>query len=88
MIQNRKSLSNAIYTYKNSLDKSKCKRIITELTDKMPAECIEIADLSFRYKCAAFSAPSYVSLIQLIYTAESPSYKAKNLKNAVNYKNG
>ena len=59
-----------------------------ELTGEMSAECIEITGLSFRHKCAAFSAPSYVSLIQLIYTAELSSYKAKNLKDAANYKNG
>ena len=63
------------------------KRITAELTDKMSAEHIEITDLSFRHKYTAFSAPSYVPLIQLIYTAESSSYKAKNLKDAVNYKN-
>ena len=63
------------------------KRMITELTDKMSAEYIEITGLSFRYKYAASSAPLYISLIQLIYTAESPFYKAKNLKNAVNYEN-
>ena len=58
-----------------------------ELIDEMSAECIEITDLSFRYKHTAFSASSYTSLIQLIYTAESSSYEVKNLKNAVNYKN-
>ena len=63
------------------------KRIITELTDKMPAECIEITGLSFRYKCAAFSVSLYILLIQLIYITESFSYKAKNLKDAVNYEN-
>ena len=63
------------------------KRMTAELTGKMPAECIEIAGLSFRHKCTAFSAPSYVPLTQLIYTAEPPSYKAKNLKDAVNYEN-
>ena len=63
------------------------KRITAELTDKIPAECIEIISLLFRHKCAAFSASLYVPLIQLIYMAESPSYKVKNLKNAVNYKN-
>ena len=63
------------------------KRMTAELTDKMPAECIEITDLSFRHKHTAFSASSYTSLIQLICTAEPPSYKAKNLKDAVNYKN-
>ena len=63
------------------------KRMTAELTDKMPAECIEITGLSFRYKHAAFSASLYIPLIQLIYTAESPSYKVKNLKNAVNYEN-
>ena len=59
-----------------------------ELTDKIPTECIEIAGLSFRHKCAAFSAPLYVPLIRLIYMAEPLSYEAKNLKDAVNYKNG
>ena len=63
------------------------KRMTAKLTGKMPAECIEIAGLLFRYKYTAFSAPLYTPLIQLIYTAESPSYKAKNLKNAVNYEN-
>ena len=63
------------------------KRITAELTDKMPAEHIEITGLLFRHKCAAFSASSYILLIQLIYTAESSSYKAKNLKDAVNYEN-
>ena len=64
------------------------KRMTAELTGKMPAKCIEIAGLSFRHKHAAFSAPSYTPSIQLIHTAESPSYKAKNLKNAANYENG
>ena len=63
------------------------KRMTTELAGKMPAKCIEITGLLFRYKYTAFSAPSYAPLIWLIYTAEPPSYKAKNLKNAVNYKN-
>ena len=63
------------------------KRMTAELTDKMSSECIEIIDLLFRHKHAALSAPLYVPLIQLIYTAESPFYEAKNLKNAVNYKN-
>ena len=63
------------------------KRITTELTDKMPAKHIEITGLSFRHKYTAFSVPSYVPLIQLIYMAESFSYEAKNLKNAVNYEN-
>ena len=63
------------------------KRMITELADKTSVECIEIAGLLFRYKYAAFSAPLYAPLIQLIYTAESLSYEAKNLKNAVNYEN-
>ena len=58
-----------------------------ELADKIPAEHIEITDLSFRHKYTAFSAPSYVSLTQLIYTAESSSYKVKNLKDAANYEN-
>ena len=35
------------------------KRMTAELAGKMPAECIEITGLSFRYKHAAFSAPSY-----------------------------
>ena len=63
------------------------KRMTAELTDKMSAECIEIIGLLFRHKCAAFSAPLYASLIQLIYTAELSSYEAKNLKDAVNYEN-
>ena len=58
-----------------------------ELIDKMPAECIEITDLSFRHKYTAFSVPLYTLLIQLIYTAELSFYKVKNLKNAVNYEN-
>ena len=62
-------------------------RMTAELADKIPAECIEITGLLFRHKHTAFSAPSYAPLIQLIYTAESSSYEAKNLKNAVNYKN-
>ena len=53
----------------------------------MPTECIEITDLLFRHKYTAFSAPSYAPLTWLIYTAELPSYKVKNLKNAVNYEN-
>ena len=64
------------------------KRMTAELTDKIPIKCIEITGLLFRYKHTASSASSYTSLIQLIYTTELPSYKAKNLKNAVNYKNG
>ena len=63
------------------------KRMTAELTDKMSVKHIEITDLSFRYKYTTFSVPSYTLLMQLIYTAESSSYKAKNLKNAVNYKN-
>ena len=63
------------------------KRMTAELTDKMPAKCIEIAGLLFRHKYTASSAPPYAPSIQLIYTAEPPSYKAKNLKDAVNYKN-
>ena len=63
------------------------KRMITELTDKASVKYIEITGLSFRYKYAAFSAPLYTFLIQLIYTAELLSYKAKNLKDVVNYKN-
>ena len=63
------------------------KRMTAELTDKMPAEYIEIAGLLFRHKYTASSAPSYTPLIWLIYTAESPSYKAKNLKDAANYEN-
>ena len=58
-----------------------------ELADKMPAECIEIAGLSFRHKCAAFSVSLYVSSIWLIYMAELSFYEAKNLKDAVNYEN-
>ena len=63
------------------------KRITAELIDKMPTEYIEIIDLLFRYKYTAFSVSSYILLMQLIYTAKSSSYKAKNLKNIVNYKN-
>ena len=59
-----------------------------ELTDKMPAEYIEITGLLFRHKCTAFSASLYASLMWLIYTTESSSYEAKNLKDAVNYENG
>ena len=58
-----------------------------KFTDKMSVKCIEIAGLSFRYKHTAFSVSSYAFLIWLIYTAKLPSYKVKNLKNAVNYKN-
>ena len=58
-----------------------------KLADKISAECIEITGLLFRHKYTAFSAPSYASLMQLIYTAESPFYEAKNLKDAVNYEN-
>ena len=64
------------------------KRITTELTGKMPAEYIEITGLSFRHKYTAFSAPPYVPLIWLIHIAKLSSYKAKNLKDAANYKNG
>ena len=64
------------------------KRITTELTDKMPAECIEITDLLSRHKYTAFSVPSYIPLIWLICMAESFFYEVKNLKDAVNYKNG
>ena len=63
------------------------KRITAELTDKMPAEYIEITGLLFRYKCTAFSASLYAPLTRLIYTAELSSYEAKNLKDAVNYEN-
>ena len=63
------------------------KRMTAELTGKMPVKCIEITGLSFRHKYTASSVSSYALLIQLIYTAESPSYEVKNLKNAVNYKN-
>ena len=63
------------------------KKMTAELADKASAECIEISGLSFRHKYITFSAPSCVSLIQLIYTAELFSYKAKNLKDTVNYKN-
>ena len=58
-----------------------------ELADKMPAECIEITDLLFRYKYTAFSASLYAFLTWLIYTAEPSFYEVKNLKNAVNYEN-
>ena len=63
------------------------KRITAELTDEIPIKNIEIAGLSFRHKYAAFSVPSYTLLMRLIYTAEPPSYKAKNLKDTVNYEN-
>ena len=63
------------------------KKMTAELTDKISAECIEIADLLFRYKYTAFSVPSYILLMRLIYTAESSFYEVKNLKNVVNYKN-
>ena len=63
------------------------KRMTTELTGKMPTECIEITGLLFRHKYAAFSVSLYVSLIQLIYITELPSYKAKNLKDVANYEN-
>ena len=63
------------------------KRMTAELTDKMPAECIEITGLLFRYKYAASSISLYTLLIWLIYTAEPFSYKAKNLKDTVNYEN-
>ena len=58
-----------------------------ELIDKASVKHIEISGLSFRHKYIIFSVLSYTSLMQLIYTAESLSYKVKNLKNAVNYKN-
>ena len=58
-----------------------------ELAGKMSVKCIEIAGLLFRHKYTASSAPLYAPLIRLIYTAESSSYKAKNLKNAANYEN-
>ena len=63
------------------------KRMTAELIDKMPAECIEIVGLLFRYKYTAFSVPSYAPLIWLIYITESSSYEAKNLKDIVNYEN-
>ena len=63
------------------------KKMTIKLTDKMPVKCIEIAGLLFRHKYTASSAPSYVPLTQLIYMTESPSYEAKNLENAANYKN-
>ena len=63
------------------------KKMTTELTDKIPAECIEITGLSFRHKYTASSAPSYISLIQLIYTTELSSYEVKNLKDTANYEN-
>ena len=64
------------------------KRMTAELTDKTPIKHIEITGLSFRHKYTAFSAPLYAFLIQLIYTTELSSYKVKNLKDVVNYKNG
>ena len=63
------------------------KRMTTELTDETSTEYIEITGLSFRHKYTAFSVPSYTSLMWLIYTAKLSSYKAKNLKDTVNYKN-
>ena len=63
------------------------KRMTAELIGKVSAEYIEISDLSFRHKHIAFSVSSYILLMQLIYTAESLFYKAKNLKDAVNYEN-
>ena len=64
------------------------KKMTAELTGKMPAEYIEITGLLFWHKCTAFSVPLYAPLMWLIYTAELPSYKVKNLKDAANYKNG
>ena len=64
------------------------KKITAELTDKMSAKCIEIADLPFRYKHTTFSASLYAPLIWLICTTESFFYEVKNLKDAVNYENG
>ena len=63
------------------------KRMTAELADKIPAECIEISGLSFRHRYIAFSAPSYILLMRLIYMTEPLFYEAKNLKDAVNYKN-
>ena len=63
------------------------KRMTAELVNEVPAECIEISDLSFRYKYVAFSVSLYALLMQLICTAESSSYEVKNLKDAVNYEN-
>ena len=63
------------------------KRITAELTDKMPVKHIEITGLLFRHKYTAFSVSLYAPLIWLIYTAELFSYKAKNLKDTVNYEN-
>ena len=63
------------------------KRMTAELTDETSVKCIEITGLSFRHKHITSSAPSYTPLIWLIYTAELPSYKAKNLKDTVNYEN-
>ena len=59
-----------------------------ELTGETPAEHIEIAGLPFRHKHAASSAPPYTPSMRLVHTAEPPSYEAKNLKDAANYKNG
>ena len=59
-----------------------------ELTGKMSVKCIEITGLLFRHKYTAFSASPYAPSIWLVYMAELPSYEAKNLKNAANYKNG
>ena len=63
------------------------KRMTTELAGKTSTEHIEITGLPFRHKHTASSAPSYILLTQLIHTAEPPSYKAKNLKDAANYEN-
>ena len=64
------------------------KRMTAELTDKMSAEYIEIADLLSRHKYTTFSTTLYTSSMWLICTAEPFSYEVKNLKNAVNYENG
>ena len=63
------------------------KKMTAELIDEVSVKYIEISGLSFRHKCIAFSAPLYVSLMRLIYTAELPSYEVKNLKDAINYEN-
>ena len=63
------------------------KRMTAELADKTSVKHIEIAGLLFRHKHTASSAPSYIPSMRLVCTAEPPSYKVKNLKDAANYEN-
>ncbi len=58
-----------------------------KLTGKMPANLIEITDLSIYYKQVTFSTYSYTSLSHLICITKSLYYSIKNLKDVVNYKN-